>query len=330
VINVKIVIERGDKNIFHCTVGNKNPENKPVFKNLPSNLMYDRTFGTKQNLFIITRGFLGDALKQVPALAHTLMKEDQQTSARGETQWPYPMIFRFNHKEYRAVFKFDKMNHIIECPPVQTSGVYITSTDTEVSNTWPLIDKVRSKVNINSIAWYCMRYVLLTTDIFFNIEIVDGEEKYTLRVLPTTTNPISSKWSNAPSIFSYTLEEFKTYLYATHNKNKITVYRRIKDFREWNQVPKKKVLDLSIPIAEFLKDEDIREQKILALYLRLRKEGKITAPPDKLSLPYTVKEDRKDALAYRLAHMQPGLDVSGAAYEIVHAVVREKDSASGQ
>jgi hypothetical protein len=353
-IGAKIVLDYDNK-LFDCKVINSNPDNKPVFPNLNHILNFDMTYGTKQNEYKITRGTLGDAIKQLITLPYTLMKEDlQENTTTGSEQWSYPMIFRFNNKEYKATLNVDQLNQKIEAVPILTEGKHIKGNETEIENVWSIIDRVREDhdssssyyrnginyLDIAKVAKYCRRYTIFTTDVSFHIKIdaSDGTGK-TISVPATTEDPISSKWVNTPSIFYYSLAQFTNRLFSVHDKQRTTVYQLIQKFREWNQMSKNKVLDLNVPISDFLKDPDTRQQKIKQLYLRLRTEGKITNPPTKLSLPYTRKEERRKALSERLAavvvHGYGGggellLDTSNSAYEIMQGVVEEMDHASGQ
>jgi hypothetical protein len=111
----------------------------------------------------------------------------------------------------------------------------------------------------------------------------------------------------------------------------VTVYQLIKNrFREWSQVPKTSVPDLDVPLSEFLKDKSERAKKILQLYLRLRKQGKITKPPDRLSLPYTHKQERALALSHRIYDVVfSGLDLWSPVYEVMYGIHSYQDSASG-
>lgn len=349
-ITAKIKLDYGKK-LFHCTVTNTNPDNKPVFSNLNHILNFDMTYGTKQNEYKITRGALGDAIKQLITLPYTLMEQDLQqqkkmtTIGGGNKQWHYPMVFRFNNKVYEATLNVDRFNQTIEATPILLTDKRVYSTPeekagntTEIENIWCIIDKVResplsprSYLDVSKIARYCKRYIIFTTDISFYIEIGASDNTGVVINVPASTkDPISSKWINTPSIFYYTLDQFETRLSSVHDKQKTTVFQLIHKLREWSRISNKKVPDLNIPIAEFLKDEAVRSQKIRELYLRLRTKGEVTKPPDKLSLPYTKKEERKKALAKRLADLydQRCLDTSKAAYEIMQGIVEEVDHAT--
>ena len=56
-----------DNSLFHIRVRNTNSRNIPVFQNLSAIFDYDIRYGSKQNQHIISRGILGDAMKQILA-----------------------------------------------------------------------------------------------------------------------------------------------------------------------------------------------------------------------------------------------------------------------
>ena len=343
-VYTKVSIDTKQSNtlLFICTVANPNPLNKPVFKDLSSNLNYSMTVGTKQNEYVITRGFLGDAIKRIHAIGYILAKET------GLTQWPYPMVFGFNHQLYASVLKVDRMTPKIDATPILRKSD-AESSDTEIKNTWPFLSSVSHNITKNKIVDFIKCYSLFTTDISFRVELDDDREApsyyyqqqqptYLLNIPATTDKPISNKWINTPSIFYYSLEQFAKRIFATHHKKTTTVYQFVKQFREWNQVPKSDCPDLAdVSIYEFLGHDDPSNQDkvIRDLFYRLRREGKITAPPDRVSLPYTVKQERKQSLINRLIDIYPldkeGLDQKRAVYEVItDGIHREIDHATGE
>lgn len=62
-----------DDSLFHIKVRNTNSKNIPVFENLTAVFQYDMRYGSKQNQHIISRGMLGDAMKQILTLPYVLI-----------------------------------------------------------------------------------------------------------------------------------------------------------------------------------------------------------------------------------------------------------------
>jgi len=53
----------------------------------------------KQNDFVISRGMLGDAMKQILALGYVLIHLDDDRNEFTDRQWEHPLIIRHNKKE---------------------------------------------------------------------------------------------------------------------------------------------------------------------------------------------------------------------------------------
>ena len=62
-----------DDELFRITVRNSNDKNIPVFPDLTSIFDYDMRYGSKQDVHIISRGMLGDAMKQILSLGYVLI-----------------------------------------------------------------------------------------------------------------------------------------------------------------------------------------------------------------------------------------------------------------
>jgi hypothetical protein len=336
-ILVKITIDNRN-NLFRCSVSNNNPDGdkgRQVFKDLAQNLDFSMTAGTKQNDNIVSRGYLGDALKRIHAISQTLAEEE------GISQWRYPMVFRFNHKQYTSMLNVDRMNSRIEATPILTEGKHVKDNWIEVENTWRLINKVKHKVTAENILKFCECYTLFTTDISFSIQITSDEadiqhlsQPITSTIYATTEKPVSRNWKPLSSIYSYTYQQFRNRIYAIHHKTTTTVYDFVRlGFREWNRVPKSACPELDITVAEYLKDPDKRDGKILQLLYHLRQNGETTTPPDKLNLPYTVQQERKESLIRRLYKItynsSEALDKDRGLYDIIHKVYHDVDRASG-
>ena len=111
------------------------------------------TAGSKQNLHIISRGVLGDAMKQVLALPYVLIHAHDDGTAFANRQWKYPLIIRSSNEEYQVPLYVDLANQIIRSTPTKetNSNTKISFTDTEVEVTLPIIDEVRKYLNIHAI-----------------------------------------------------------------------------------------------------------------------------------------------------------------------------------
>ena len=97
-----------DDNLFRLIVRNSNPKNIAVFPDLKSIFNYDMRYGSKQDVHIITRGMLGDAMKQILSLGYVLLHTKDDGTAFTDKQWEHPLIIRHNGKEAKIFLTVDK------------------------------------------------------------------------------------------------------------------------------------------------------------------------------------------------------------------------------
>ena len=101
-----------DGSKINYEVRNSNPHNKPFeafeVKELEKILNYDMSYGSKQNDYRISRGFLGDATKQIIALPYVLMNRGDDGTAFFKKQWEIPMYFRANGIERQVLVRVNK------------------------------------------------------------------------------------------------------------------------------------------------------------------------------------------------------------------------------
>ena len=140
----------------------------PVFQNLSAIFDYDMRYGSKQNQHIISRGTLGDALKQILAWPYVLIHTRDDGSSFKDKQWDKPLIIRCNGIERQIFLHVDKSNERIEIQKNQIPG-RLPHTDTEIETTWPIIDKV--SLDMRNIERFCRQYIIFTTDIAFQVSI---------------------------------------------------------------------------------------------------------------------------------------------------------------
>jgi hypothetical protein len=85
-----------DDSLFHLKVRNTNTRNIPVFQNLSAIFDYVMRYGSKQNQHTISRGILGDAMKQILSWPYVLIHTKDDGSSFKERQWDKPLIIRCN------------------------------------------------------------------------------------------------------------------------------------------------------------------------------------------------------------------------------------------
>jgi hypothetical protein len=330
-----------NNSLLHIKIRNSSSQNIPVFQNLDLIFDPDTRYGSKQNEKVISRGMLGDAMKQILALAYVLIHSSDDGTAFTNEQWNKPLIIRRNGKDthVRIIVDKSKQTHSLDIKEIRLVG----HTDTEIEIFLPLI----VDLDIHDIETFCKIYPLLTTDISFKFRLVDNSsdnhapavqveyvpntrfenalEEMVVQTLSTPANkaainieypalhPISTKWNNVCSIHSLMPEEFITMITSVYDQKSITLYDVLQRLREGNNM--KKTDENQISIAEFLANPDY-PRKLEQLFWDLK--GVLGGhAPKELSLPYSDNKQRKQALVSRVCNLYPLLDAEKAVYKII-------------
>jgi hypothetical protein len=348
---IDVYIEKTSDSLLRIKVKNTNPKNIEVFTLEKLNLIFDfdMTAGSKQNLHIISRGVLGDALKQILALPYVLIHAHDDGTTFANRQWEHPLIIRSNGKKFHIPLYVDLANQIIRSEPIEEIDRDVFSTDTEIEVTLPIIDEVRDRLNIHEIEQYCREYPIFTTDISFRFKLVDNSPEVETNsssnnIYDTTSkkeqasgaagaakalsgparnaaikidypalHPIAEKWNNKASIHSYKPGEYTTFIEGVHDKVNTTVYERIQQLREGTNM--KMTPDLEVSIADLVADTHNKDKREENQFWQLRA---VLPAPEKLSLPYAAGEQRKAALVRRIARLYDGrLNTKAAVYKTV-------------
>ena len=340
-----------DDSLFHVKSRNTNSRNIPVFQNLPAIFDYDMRYGSKQNQHIISRGMLGDAMKQILSWPYVLIHTKDDGSAFTNKQWNQPLIIRSNGIERQIFLHVDKGNQLIHAE-IKQVPIEIPFTDTEIELTWPIIEEV-SDLDIHTIEQFCKEYPIFTTDISFKFRLVDNSisrskksdteenhyvdsnkfenasqelvrvltspaHKATIKIDFPALQPIVKGWNNISSIHSYKPQEFVSSITSVYDKQSTRVYDVLRMFREGSNI--KKNSDNQISVAKLMLDPD-KDKKIESLYYELKS---VLHAPKNISLPYAnIKaEQRKEALVKRIEQLYRAdgiiLDIEKAVYKQVH------------
>jgi hypothetical protein len=353
---ITVHVTKGDS-LLRVKVRNTNSQNVPVFQNLSAILDYDMRYGSKQSQHIISRGMLGDAMKQILSWPYVLIHTKNDGSAFTNKQWNDPLIIRNNGIERHVFLHVDKGSQIIHANIKQVDFQLPHTTDTEIELTWPVIDEVN--LGIHEIEQFCKIYPVFTTDISFKFHLVDNSKdkpsnfsvandvvyntdnnniatdlartltsparKAAIKIDFSAIHHISKGWNNISSIHSYKPEEFVSAITSVHDKESTLVYDVLWTFREGSNM--KKGPDNQISVAELMLDAD-RDKKIEALYYGLKN---VLDAPKKISLPYAniKSEQRKYALVNRIEqlYLQNGiiLDTKNAVYKEIHGCYNDDD-----
>ncbi len=313
-VAIKVDIYKNDK-IFRVRIRNSNPKNIPVFEDLDAIFNYDMRYGSKQDVHIISRGLLGDAMKQILSLGYILVHVNDDGTEFRDRQWEYPLIIRHNNKECKVYLHYDKARQT----PKKWYEISIQSESfkfIEIEITLPIVDQIRNTLSVSYIERFCREYSILTTDISFKF-VVLAESTHTIEAAEDNSNsksceipkakalielpslrPIAKEWNSADSIHSYSPAEFTSRITNVHRKEKTILYDVLQSFREGTNIKKNDKAQKSI--ADLVSDPN-GYTEIEGLY----KELKNALPPQKkLLIPYTTKrKDRVIAPVPRIAEL---------------------------
>jgi hypothetical protein len=321
-----------DDKVFRLKIRNSNYKDIPTFQNKKAMLNFDMRYGSKQYTHGISRGMLGDALKQLLAFGYILLHLHEDGSSFQEKQWDKPLIIRHNGKEFKIYLIVDKAKQDWSVDIGESKD--IASKDTEIELVLPIVDEALN-LDRDLLEKYCKTYPLFTTDITFKFSITDNSTlkpkpvkddlltiddavatalttpapRATINIEYKALHPISKEaWNKQNSVRAYLPEEFKARFVNMDSKEaaETRVYDLLLTFREGSNLKKESDHDISIAELCELPDKE-RDKKIEHFYKQL---WKVKMPPLKeLVLPYpTNKNKRKSVLMGRLSRLYGNLD----------------------
>lgn len=174
---IDIVIFKDDK-VFRLKIRNSNYKNIPIFSNLDAIFDYDMRYGSKQDVHIISRGMLGDALKQILAFKYILIHVGYDEGSTFEDKQPKdPLIIRHNKRESKVYLNVDKVRQTA-IVKVKETPQELTHSDTEIELVLPIIEEIKYALDRKCIEDFCKRYPLFTTDVTFRFHITDNSNYY--------------------------------------------------------------------------------------------------------------------------------------------------------
>ena len=337
--SVTVYITKTDS-LLHIKIRNSNRQNIQIFQHLDLIFDPDMRYGSKQNERVISRGMLGDAMKQILSLAYVLIHSSDDGTAFTNEQWNRPLIIRCNGKEthVRIIVDKAKQTHTLDIKEIKV----VDHNDTEIEIFLPLL----ADLDIHVIETFCRIYPLLTTDISFKFRLADSstkpeakeevqyhytsskglEEKLIQASTPTRKAAINveypalhpiSKWNNICSIHSLMPEEFSTMITSIYDQESITVYDVLQRLREGNNI--KKNDENQISIAKLLLNPNY-PKKLEELFWHLKN---LLDPPKELSLPYSDNKVRKQALVSRVCSLYPLVDSEKAVYKVMRGTYND-------
>ncbi len=256
----------------------------------------DRFHSSKRNLFKISRGLQGDALKEEVGIPYAL-----GSKYNGKEGWNEPLIIRNGigeEFEIRAVV--DKIAGHNHCTIVKKPA---SSNDnfTEVESHLPYNNNV---IDLADIKLVLIKYALLNTHVTFHFNIVTSitDNKYWKVTLPATQKLSISNTNSKrlTSIYWADLSTFENLIYSIEDKTLVLYDILTRHFKEGSLL--KKEDDLIVSIGQLLQLPKRQcEKKIRDIFLRLRRTMGPPTDPSILKrdlLPFNVR-NREQALHAR-------------------------------
>jgi hypothetical protein len=323
-----VVTIRKEANYLSLTVKNSNKVGKATFSKdlLQQVLSFDRYYSSKRNQYKISRGALGDALKEILCIPYALAREDQ-------SEWNEPLIIRVKTYDVRQTFSIslviDRIDQTLQPQIVELNKLEKCLTQeeeksnfTEIELRIPELDGY--KQDMDQLRRFLINYATINTHIGFTFNLPCNSsisnntgQQYTTLSFPQV-QPINSKWTNISSIYYYTLSEFQKFILGIDN-NSLYVYDIIqKTFREGTNL--KRTGNLTSMTAGQIKQSP---EHISQLYSQLRNTMKPISSPSNLSLPFDVnKKARIQAFKKRLEQRGILLDASDIKYKSKYSYFR--------
>jgi hypothetical protein len=160
-----------DDNLFRITVRNSNYKDIKVFGDKHTIFNYEGRSGTKQGVYVISRGLLGDAMKQLLSLGYVLVNLNDDGTQLTNKQWDYPLTIRHNGEEWKVKLFVDKVQQTGFAIPECVSRD-LNHTDTEIELVLPIVREARNLTRAR-IEVFCKEYATLTTDITLKLILLD-------------------------------------------------------------------------------------------------------------------------------------------------------------
>jgi hypothetical protein len=263
----------------------------------------DRFHSSKRNLFKISRGLQGDALKEEVGIPYTL-----GSKYSGKERWNEPLIIRNGageEFEIRAVV--DKIVGRNYCTIVKKTAAAANDNFTEVETHLPYNDNV---IDLAHIKLVLVKYALLNTHITFHFNIVtsitnDDNEHWKVTLPAIQKLSIGSTNSRRlTSTYWSDLTTFENLIYGIEDKSLMLYDILVSHFKEGSSL--KKEGDLLVPVRQLQQlPKQESEEKIRDIFLRLR--GTMGPPTDpsivkRDLLPFSIKS-REQALYARASQL---------------------------
>jgi hypothetical protein len=291
---IHIVIEKSQGKYVRITVCNSvylDSQTNAVFSSntLKSIFDFNRYHSSKRNQFKITKGALGDALKEVLCIPHILAYDS------GRVNWNYPLYIISQQKLYQIELITDRINQVIHSKIKESDFDFkIAATqiqqyhpgNTQVILTLPIINGDGDPYA--KLYRFVLDYAMFATHVKLTFE---DKNSNTVVEFPQLQK-INPKWKNRCSIYYYKRNQFHEFILGLDNNDLIVYYVLYRTFREASNMSQSEITRMTV---SQLKRSPIQIDR---LYDELRNS---MSPPATLALPFDVtKKVREKVLKQRV------------------------------
>jgi hypothetical protein len=297
---IHIVIEKVQGNYIRISVCNSSHQTNGPFTSdiLKSIFDFDRYHSSKRNQFKITKGALGDALKEVLCIPHILAHEAEIAN------WNYPLYIVSQQKIYQIQLIIDRINQLISPRIKELDFDFELSTAemqhyhpgcTQIMLTLPIVNKDDTYAKLYR---FILDYAMFATHVKLTFEDKNNE-KY---IKFPQHQQINSKWKNYTSIYYYRRNQFQEFILGLDNNDSAVYDVLYRTFREASNMPQSQITQMTVGQLKH------SPNNIDRLYDKLRNS---MSSPTTLAPPFdTTKKAREKALKERV------LDIYGSFKEM--------------
>lgn len=296
---VKVTLTKGK-----IVVANSNFGIEPFTKDILESLFtFERFYSEKRNIYKVSRGMLGDALKEVLSIPYAL------SSHYGNDNWDLPLKIDGNNLSHSIHLEIDRIRQEIgtkiDTRKKASSGSDVTTIEFSYPDTPGVL-----KCGLRN---FLLEYSILNPHISFELDCFADHDSETdgnlsLNKSLPQTQEIKADWVNRPSIWYYTPSDWKQLINGLEY-NEAVIYDVLKrlNFREVTNVPRSGAMAMTV---KQLKMDSASTSKVYLLLREALKANKILKTHFELK-----KEVRRDAIKKRIEQL--GFDVTGVKYRLV-------------
>jgi hypothetical protein len=289
---VHIIIEKVQGKYLRITVCNSSYHTNALFSSHTLKAIFDfkRYHSSKRNQFKITKGVLGDALKEVLCIPYVLTHDSEMAN------WNYPLYIISQQKLFQIELITDRINQTIRSKIKESDFDFGLATPdiqhyhpgcTQVIVTLPIIDA--DDDYCAELYSFVSDYAMFATHVKLRIEDKHNDRSIGLPQI----QKINSKWKNRSSIYYYSRREFEEFILGLDNNDLIVYDVLYSTFREASNMPRSQKTQMNVSQLKHSIDNIDR------LYDELRNS---MSPPATLTLPFDVtKKVRTKALEHRIS-----------------------------